>query len=68
MDSFLAIFIYEPARDKTYNKVCVTSKYSDQPVHPPRTARLLVYFSLDSLEAVEGASWSESSMVAQLLF
>ena len=24
---------YEPAHDKTYNKTCVTSKNSDQPVH-----------------------------------
>ena len=24
---------YEPAHDKTYNKACVTSKDSDQPVH-----------------------------------
>ena len=26
--------IIEPANDKTYNKICVTSKDSDQPVHP----------------------------------
>ena len=32
----------------------VTSKDSDQPVHPPSMARVLVYPSLDSLEAVEG--------------
>ena len=37
-----------------YNKTCVTSKDSDQPVHPPSKARVLVYLSLDSLEAVEG--------------
>ena len=32
----------------------VTSKITDQPVHPSSMARLLVYPSLDSLEAVEG--------------
>ena len=26
---------YEPANDKTFNKICVTSKDSDPPVHPP---------------------------------
>ena len=36
----------EPAHDKTYNKTCVTSKDSDQPVHPPGS-------SFDSLEAVD---------------
>ena len=25
---------YKPAYDKIYNKTCVTSKDSDQPVHP----------------------------------
>ena len=43
----------EQVHDKTYNKTCVTSKDSDQPVHPPSMARVLVYPSLDSLEAVE---------------
>ena len=42
----------EPAH-KSYDKTCVTSKDSDQPVHPPSMARVLVYPSLDSLEAVE---------------
>ena len=36
------------------SKTCVTSKDSDQPVRPPSMARVLVYPSLDSLEAVEG--------------
>ena len=45
--------IYEPAHSKTYNKICVTSKDSDQPVFPPSMARVLVYPSLDSPEAVE---------------
>ena len=42
------------SHDKTYNKNCVTSKDSDQPVHPPSMAKVLVYPSLDNLEAVEG--------------
>ena len=32
----------------------VTSRDSDQPVDPPSKASVLVYPSLDSLEAVEG--------------
>ena len=44
----------DPAHDKTYNKTCVTSKDSDQPVHPPSMAKIFVYPSLDRLEAVEG--------------
>ena len=64
---------------KTYNKTCVTSKDSDQPVHPTSMARLFVSPSLDSLEDVEGicdqlrlirlhrcAGWSESSLVTQV--
>ena len=39
---------------KTYNKTCVTSKDSDQPVHPPSMARVLVHPSLDRTEVVEG--------------
>ena len=39
----------------------VTSKDSDQPVHPPSMARVLVHPSLDSLEAVEGLGISEDS-------
>ena len=45
--------IYEPAHDKTYNKTSVTSKDSDQPVHPPCMAKVFIYPSLGSLEAVE---------------
>ena len=45
---------YEPAHDKNYSKTCVTSKDSDQPVHPPSMARVLVYPSLGSLGALEG--------------
>ena len=40
--------------NKTYNKTCVTSKDSNQPVHPSSMARVLVHPSLDSPEAVEG--------------
>ena len=46
--------ITEQEHDKTYNKTCVTSKDSDQSVHPPSMARVLIYSSLNSLEAVEG--------------
>ena len=45
---------FEPAHDKTYNKTYVTSKDSDQPVHPSSMTRFLVYPSLDSPEVVEG--------------
>ena len=48
--------MYLPAHDKTYNKTCVTSKGSDQDVHPPSMARVLVHPSLDSPEIVEGTS------------
>ena len=33
---------------KTYNKTCVTNKDTDQPLHPPSMAMVLVYASLDS--------------------
>ena len=36
------------------NRICVTSKDSDQPVHPPNIAGVIVCPSLDSPEAVEG--------------
>ena len=39
---------------KSFNKTCVTSKDSDQHVHPPSIARVLVHPSLDSPEVVEG--------------
>ena len=45
-----------PLQDKTYNKTYVTSKYLDLPVNPPSMARVLIYLSLDSLEAVESIS------------
>ena len=44
----------EPEHDKTYNKTSVTSKDSDQLVHPLSMVKVLVFPSLDSLEAVEG--------------
>ena len=46
--------IFEPARDKTYNNTCVTSEDSDQPVHPPSMAKLLIYPSFGSLSSVDG--------------
>ena len=45
---------YESAHDKTYSKTCVISTDIDQPVHPPNVKRVLVYPSLDCLEAEEG--------------
>ena len=36
----------EPAHNKTNNKTCVTSKDSDQTVHLPSMAMVLVYPSL----------------------
>ena len=50
----LRALLFEPAH-KTNNKTCVTSKDSDQPVHPPSMARVLRHPSLENLEAVEGA-------------
>ena len=38
---------FEPAQDKIYNKTCVTSKDSNQPVPPRSMARVLIYPSLD---------------------
>ena len=46
---YLENIIIEPAHDRAYNKTCVTSKDSDQPVHPPSKARVLDYSSLNSL-------------------
>ena len=43
----------EQAHNKTYNKTCVTSNDSDQPMHPLGMARVLVHPSLDSHEAVK---------------
>ena len=54
--------IYEPTRDKTYNKTCVTSKDSDQSVYPPSMARVLVHPYLDSQEAVEG-TWDQQTQI-----
>ena len=55
--------IYEPVHNKTYNKTCVTSK--DQPIHPPSMTMVLIYPSLDSLEADAKADlslcWSHKS-------
>ena len=51
---YAALYTFESAQNKTYNKTCVTSKDKDQPVHSLSTARVLAYPSLDSSEAVEG--------------
>ena len=48
------IMAIEPGYDKTYNKTCVPRIDSDQSVYPPSMARVLIYPSLDSLEAAEG--------------
>ena len=53
-DSPKYCFLYETAHDKTYNKTCVTSKDSDQPVHSPSKAIILSHSSFDSLEVAEG--------------
>ena len=47
-------FTYGQVHDKTYNRTCMTSKYSDQLVQSPTMARVFDYPSLDSPEAVEG--------------
>ena len=44
----------EPGHDKTYNEACVTSKDSDQPLHLPSEARVLICPSLDIPDVVEG--------------
>ena len=72
-NSKLCISYNEQAHDKIYNKTCVTSKDSDQPIHPPSIVRVLVHPSLNSPEAVEGTCdqrrlRSESSLVAQVLY
>ena len=46
-------FYISRKHNKTYNTTCVTSKDSDQPVHPPSMERVLIYSSSDSQEAVE---------------
>ena len=50
----VTLIIFEPAHYKTYDKTCVTSKDSDQTIHPSRTARAFVYPCFDSLGAIEG--------------
>ena len=54
---------YEPALDKTCNQTCVTSKISDQPVHPPSKARGFIYSTLDSPEAVEGTYDQQKTLI-----
>ena len=53
--------IISEGRGVRYNKIIVTSKDTDQPVHPPSIDRVLVYPSLDSPEAVEVHAISQDS-------
>ena len=57
--------MYVPAHDKIYNKTCVTSKGSDQLVHPSGMAKVLAYPSLASPEAVEG-TYNERDQTARM--
>ena len=52
---------HEQAHYKTCNKTCVTSKDSDQHIHPPSMAKVHVHSSLDSMEAVEG-TWDQQRL------
>ena len=43
----------EPAHDKTYNKICLTSDDSDQPLHPSsliRVPSLCAFFSFQAIQ------------------
>ena len=53
ISKYFSAIIIEPVHNKTYNKTN-TSKISHQSVRLLSMARVLVYPSLDSLEAVEG--------------
>ena len=52
--TYVTSFIFKPAHDKTSNKTCGNSKDSDQPVHLPNMATVVVYPSLDGSEAFKG--------------
>ena len=41
--TFTLLKTYEPAHDKTFNKLYLTSTDYNRPVHPPNIARALVY-------------------------
>ena len=62
-DTSESIIFYHMSQhtDKTYNKTCVTSKYSDQPVHPPSVARVLVLLITRRLQKAHAISedWSD---------
>ena len=58
-----ALLTFEPAHDKTFNKTYVIGK--DQPVRPPSVARILVYSSLNSLEAVEDIRSAKTDQCAE---
>ena len=59
--------IDEPAHDKTYYKTCVTTNDSDQNVNPPSMARVPVYSSFDSLEALEGEASDQTELIRILI-
>ena len=52
---------------KTYNKTCVTSKDSDQPVHLVRMPRVRFHTSLASPEAVEGTCDQQTNQTVRTL-
>ena len=73
-------FIIAPAKNKTYNKTCTTSKNSDQPVQPRSLSR--VFADRMCLQQLSGfpkemnenprflvgcTGWSESLLVTQVL-
>ena len=70
----LYMFAYRNQKNisqRTTNNTCVTSKDSDQPVHPPSMTRVLVYPTLNSQE-VEGTYnqqrlWSDCAEVLKVL-
>ena len=52
--AFHSLHIKVPAHNKTYNKTCMTSIDSDQPVHLHNMAKGLIPSSLNCLKDVEG--------------
>ena len=71
---FVGFFMCLPVHDKTYNKTCVTSKDSVQPVHLPGMIRLGLSLCRRNMRLAKTlvrlrgcAGWSESSLVARLI-
>ena len=52
--------------DKTYNKTCEISKDSDKSINLPSMARVLVYFSLNSIVAVKSIYDQHFDQTAQM--